>query len=738
MSASRAHLRTVSSDRIYQILKDLRIPPNAEFDPDMLRNIATFANADILVWGRYVKVGDQIRIDGTLQDLKRDQRAQLKIDAANEKDLHGTVDQLADLVRKNLSMSADVLNELKASSFQPSSTSVPALRDYNQSLQLLRDGKNLEAVKALQAAIKEDPQFALAYSRLAETDSTLGYDADAEQNSRKAVELSQTLPHAERYLIEANHARVMKDNKKAIQAYENLDKIFPDNADVQYALGTLHRETATFDKARTEFANILKTDPKNTKALWRMGVVEIMQDNAAGALKPLNQGLSQAVQVDNQEQTFAGLARYGRFLPPAQQARRGHAQLSAVHGDQQDALASSVFSPTAIRKWLRCRTTLGKPKDALASYTQALQILKEIGMKKEYGDTLIGRGVLYETWSDYDKALQDFKESLQIQRDADDQSYQAVCLNNIGGAYLAKGDTDNALIYLQQSLQLRQKLNDPEYIAETLTALGDVYSATGEYDKALNSVMSALDVSRKANNVKGAAGESRRIGLILQYQGRLGASVSALQDAVKGYRSADNRSLEMTESLTDLGSTLALAGRGDEAGKALDEAQGLVNDIKSDTLQAELLNAQGDLKFYGGDLKSARPLYEQALRAATKGQEKDKILRSKLNLGQLAIAEGRPQSAVADLQNIVKQADTLNLKYVSLSSAIEIDRATINSKDYARARQDFERDSAAAKSSAHASRAPGFTISSAKPFAWPEIRATPSPSTRRRFACSTS
>jgi eukaryotic-like serine/threonine-protein kinase len=687
---SRA-LRTVSPERIYQILKDLRIPPNTEFDPDMLRNIATFANADILVWGRYVKVGDQIRIDGALQDLKRDQRIQLKIDAASEKDLHGTVDQLADLVRKNLSMSADVLNELKASSFQPSSTSVPALREYNQSLQLLREGKNLDAVKSLQAAIKEDSQFALAYSRLAETDSALGYDAEAEQNSRRAVELSQTLPQAERYLIEANHARVMKDNQKAIQAYENLNKIFPDNADVQYALGTLYTGTAAYDKARTEFANILKTDPKNTKALWQMGVVEIMQDNAAGALKPLNEALSQAVQVDNQEQKSLVLLALGvsyRLLNKPDEAMRDYQQSMEI----SKRLGLKRILANGHSEMAQVQTTLGKPKDALASYTQALQILKEIGMKKEYGDTLIGRGVLYETWSDYDKALQDFKESLQIQRDADDQSYQAVCLSNIGGAYLAKGDTDNALIYLQQSLQLRQKLNDPEYIAETLTALGDVYSATGEYDKALNSVMSALDVSRKANNVKGAAGESRRIGLILQYQGRLGASVSALQDAVKGYRSADNRSLEMTESLTDLGSTLALAGRGDEAGKVLDEAQGLVNDLKSDTLQAELLNAQGDLKFYGGDLKSARPLYEQALRAATKGQEKDKILRSKLNLAQLAIAEGRSQSAVADLQSVVKQADTLNLKYLSLSSAVEIGRATINSKDYARARQDLERD----------------------------------------------
>ena len=104
-------------------------------------------------------------------------------------------------------------------------------------MQLLREGKNLEAVKSLQAAVKEDPQFALAYSRLADADSALGYDDDAEQASRKAVELSQQLPLAEKYLIEATHARIVKDNKKAIEAYENLSKTLPDNADVQYALG---------------------------------------------------------------------------------------------------------------------------------------------------------------------------------------------------------------------------------------------------------------------------------------------------------------------------------------------------------------------------------------------------------------------------------------------------------------------------------------------------------------------
>src|SRR3984885_1514826 len=297
-----AHLRTVSSDRLHQILKDLRIPPNSNFDPDALRHLAEYSNADMLISGQYAKFGDQIRIDAILQDLRRDRRVPLKIEAASEKDIPATVDRLAELIRNNLAVSSDVLKELKASSFQPTSQSVVALRDYNQGLQLLRDGKNLEAVKALQDAVKEDPQFALAYARLASADSDLGYDADAERYSRKALEFTQQLPIAEKYLIEAMHARIMKDNKKAVEAYENLAKTLPDNTDVEYSLGSLYVETGDYDKARQQFAKILQFDPNNVKALWQMGVVEIRQNNPQAALDPLTRGINLAIKVDNEVQ----------------------------------------------------------------------------------------------------------------------------------------------------------------------------------------------------------------------------------------------------------------------------------------------------------------------------------------------------------------------------------------------------------------------------------------------------
>jgi serine/threonine protein kinase/tetratricopeptide (TPR) repeat protein len=686
-----AHLRTISPDRLHQVLSDLRITPGTTIDPTMVGRIAEFSNADTVVWGQYAKFGDQIRIDATLLDLKHNRRAPLKIEAASEKEIPKTVDGLAELIRKNLAVSPDVLKELKASSFQPSSKSVPALRDYNQSVQMLREGKNLEAVKTLQAAIQEDPQFALAYSRLAETDSALGYDTDAEKYSRKALDLSQQLPMAEKYLIEANHARVMKDNKKGIEAYENLAKILPDSADVQYALGSLYVETGDNDKARAEFSKILQADPKNIKTLWQMGVVEIRNNNPQAALDPLNRGLSLAVQVDNQEQKALLLQALGvsyRLMNKPEEAMRNYQdsmEISRRLGLKR-LLAVSLVEMALVQE------SLGKPDMALASYGEALKLQNEIGIKKEVGDTLIDMGVVYQDRGQNDKALQAYKESLQIQRDTGDENYQALCLSNIGFVYLSKGDTDNAFTYFQQALQLREKLNIPGDIADSLHGMGQAYAATGQYDQALASYLKALELWRKVGDSRGAALGSHQIGLVFQYQGRFGAALSSMQDAVKSLRELKDYGIDTALILTDLGDTLARAGRGAEAYTPLQEAQGLARGLKNESLQAAILNAQGNVQLYRGDLKAAKGLYEQASRMASKGTEHGKVLVSKLSLAKVTLAEGRSQAAIRDLQSLSQEADKQGSKYLGLEASVDVAAAMVNNKDFSHARQELERE----------------------------------------------
>ena len=233
--------------------------------------MSDFSGADQLVSGQYAKFGDHIRIDATLRDLKQQRTVPLKAEAANEKGLLAAVDQLAHSIQGNLALSAEAVKELQATAFTPSTKSPQALRSYNEGIQLLRQGNNLEASKRFEACTKEDPDFALAYSRLAQTYASLGYDDKALDSSRKAVDLSQGLPPTERYLILANHAVISRDNQKAIESYEKLAKASPNDSELELTLAKLYEDSGSFDTAREHLAKIVARDPSNLLALLAAG-----------------------------------------------------------------------------------------------------------------------------------------------------------------------------------------------------------------------------------------------------------------------------------------------------------------------------------------------------------------------------------------------------------------------------------------------------------------------------------
>ena len=191
-----------------------------------------------------------------------------------------------------------------------------------------RDGKNLEAQKRFEGATKEDPNFALAFSRLAQTYSILGYDDEAEQAAKKAVTLSQDLPQTEKYLIAAVQAQISKHFPEAIKAYENLAKASPDNGDVQSALANLYEQAGGVTKASEYNQKILAANPNDITATLAMGRLAINSDKPQAALDPLNRALTLAIQFDNQERKAASLSLIRHRGPEDEQARRGATQLS--------------------------------------------------------------------------------------------------------------------------------------------------------------------------------------------------------------------------------------------------------------------------------------------------------------------------------------------------------------------------------------------------------------------------
>jgi tetratricopeptide (TPR) repeat protein len=684
-----AQLRTISSDRMHQVLSDLKITPGSDIDPGTIGRIAEFSNADTMVSGQYAKFDGKIRIDATVRDLKHQRTIPVKAEADNEKALPAAITQLAQTIQQNLSLSSDVLQDLRAKSFRPSSNSLPALRTYNEGLELARQGNHLEAAKRFEASVKDDPQFALAYSRLGQTYSSLRNDDRAKEYSQKAVDLSDKLPPPERYLIQANYAQVTNDYRKAIESYENLAKVSPEDADVRFHLGQLYESTGVYDKARTELAKVLAIDPKHVDALLTAGRAEIRMDNPKGSLDFLNRGLTLAVQLDNQDGKANILNAMGNAyeqLDKPQEALRNFQESLTI----KQTLGQKPGIALILGNIARVQASLGKPDDAYKSYQQAVKLQREIGDKKGLGGTLINLGALYGERGKYDDALNAYKEALQLQRDLGNESYQAVCLNNIGDVYLSKGQSSDALTYYERALELRKKANIPSEVGETLHNLGEASLKAGDYGQSLDYHLKALDLFRNSGDKSGAAIQSYSIGTIFEYQGRYGAALKSKEEALKTFRELNDRSFWMGEILSGYGNSLSEVGRYDEAQKNLTEAMSLAKELQNKTLIAQILNFQGDTFYYRGDIRAASDLFAQAIAASSADVEKDVALRSKYNAARCIVEEKRYQAAVAPLKAVIAEADAAGLKNISTEATLALAAALMNTRQYPAARKELD------------------------------------------------
>ncbi|MGA8491131.1 MAG: tetratricopeptide repeat protein [Terriglobales bacterium] len=683
-------LRTVSPDRLHQIFTDLRISPTTALDPTVIRRVADFSTADRVVWGQYAKFGDEIRIDASLQDLKSGVTVPLKADVPNEKDIPKAIDQLADSIRQKLALPDNVIKELKASSFQPTSQSVDALRDYNQGVGFQRDGKNLEAQKQFEAATKADPNFALAFSKLAQTYSTLGYDNQAEQSAQKAVLLSQKLPDAEKYLISAIQAQISKNYPEAIKAYENLAKASPDNTDVQSALAALYEEAGDLTKANQYNQAVLKSNPKDVTATLAVGRLAINSGKPQASFDSLNRALTLSVQLDNKEQKAASLhligLAYWRMNKPEDALRNYQEELAIWRQlGQKGGIALSL------NEMAKAQDVLGDSKSALSNFQQALAMRREIGDMRGLGDTLIDMGNFYDERGDHDQALKFYKEALQIQRDLGSERAQAICLNNIGAVYFEKAQYEDALTYYQEALQLREKANVPQDLVESVQNLAETSVRMGQYDQAVSQYMRALDLWRSMNDTRGAAIESYTLGTIFDYQGRFGAALDPMLGALKTFQELKDKTDWMVQIEGGYGEALTLAGRSDEASPYLNDALGLSRQLKNQGLESQILVFQGNVPYYRGDSKSAKALYEQALQAATRSKEPERILIAKVALAKISAQEESLQQAIGSFHKLMQEADDLGVPNVSVECSIYMAEAMIRNHDNEHAQQELER-----------------------------------------------
>ncbi len=683
-------VRLVSPSRLQQALRDLHISPETQLDLPLLKRIAEFTNATTVVYGQYSKFGDQIRINATVYDLKNDRTLDLKTDVPNEKEILAGLDSLATQVRASLSTDPDVEKDLKAHSQFVLTKSVPALRAYDEALQLSRSGKEQDAATKFEEAVADDPNFAFAYSKLALSYHSLGFDDKADIASRRAMTLSESLPAKEKYRIEANHAVITNDTAKGIAAYEKLTAANPDDIDAQMALAGLYEQTSNYDEARKRLAKVRAADSKNVDALLASGRVEVSAGNEQAGLEFLNSAYSLATQFGNEEAKASIELQMGAAYQGLNQPQEALKNFNAAL-EIRKRLGLQKGVASALNMIARLQDKMGNTSEALANYKESLAGFQKIGDRRNTAIILMNLGDYYLNHAQYEDALKSTNEALTIFRDLNDEAHQAISLMNLGSIRTYMENFQDAMPYYQQAYQIQERLKLTDDMAESLHDMGETNVYLGQYETAIKQYLQALDIRRTSNDLSGVASNSSSLGALYAEQGKYGQALSALQEAVKDYQQANDHTWMSVEATARYGNVLSEVGRWDEGQAALEQAVKLAPDAKNDVVLAQALNYLGDSYFYRGDYAAARPQYERAMQVATRAKNREFLTVSKFNLAKLDVMQNRAAAAIPVLKKLTEDTETVGLKALSVQVSVCLAQALLATGKPQDAQQELDR-----------------------------------------------
>jgi tetratricopeptide (TPR) repeat protein len=142
---------------------------------------------------------------------------------------------------------------------------------------------------------------------------------------------------------------------------------------------------------------------------------------------------------------------------------------------------------------------MGRLRDAVRPYAEALVIYRRLGIKRLQAHTLNSMGIVARSLGEYEDALGLLRRSLKLEQQINDRFRVGRKLCHLGLTYAEVGDLERALYHLRQAAQVSHQLRDRSGMEETLTGLAEVLLAAGAQEE----VTSTLD---KAARVRGDGG----------------------------------------------------------------------------------------------------------------------------------------------------------------------------------------------------------------------------------------
>jgi len=673
--AAGEKLRTVPGESVARTKLDLSLPDAESLASDTLDRVRRNLGSDFVVLGSYLAltegVNSEIRLDVRLQDTAKGETVATISETGIENDLLLLVSRSGARLREHLGAGGVPPDE--SDGIQASVPSNPeAMRLYAQGLDKLRTFDALAARDLLTHAVTADPSFPLAHSALAKAWQTLGYDANAAQESKTALQLAAKLPREEHLLVEARYYESIAGWDKAVDTYHTLFGAFPDNPEYGIGLALAQARAGKGKDALATLAALAQAQDDPRIDLARAEAATTLSDNqlqrdagesAAAKAEKLGAKLLQGRALALECRALANLSEFDKATRVCEDGRRIYSE-SGDRGGLARMLHAMAETPL--------------DQDDLATaeklYRQALSLTQAIGDKHGNGRELGNLAIIYQERGDFANALAVEKEALQNFQESGDKAGIAVVTGNLGTLFHHQGRLREALKYYETSRAESNAVGNKSSAAVAMANMAEVLRLKGDLSTALKMCRQALTMQRELGQKYYAADNLGYIGEILRQQGDLDGARSHFLEALTLQE-------QIAEKGAAAGTRLALAELSWESGKIAEAealargALGTLQELKdsdgqmaAESVLARLLLAQGKIGQARESLAAALPLAEKS---------RDLVQRTPIAIDHVYVlaAEKNFNAAEQLARQTIAQARKLGLVQYQLEATLALGEA---------------------------------------------------------------
>jgi tetratricopeptide (TPR) repeat protein/tRNA A-37 threonylcarbamoyl transferase component Bud32 len=245
-------INVLDGNTIYSILKKLNLDEAKKYTKEDLLKVANEGGATHTLSGSLMKAGPNILLTLSLQKpITKEVLNPISFKCRSEEDIISKVDEAAGKIKSDLDLSPEqIAGDIDKEVGKITTSSPQAYKFYLQGREFHNQGEYEQSIAVMEKAIALDPEFAMAYYRMAADYNESGNPEKAKACLQKALEWSDRASERERYLIQGYFSS-MSDTTvfQAIATYTKLLELYPEDFLGSMSLASVYCWWEEWDKA---------------------------------------------------------------------------------------------------------------------------------------------------------------------------------------------------------------------------------------------------------------------------------------------------------------------------------------------------------------------------------------------------------------------------------------------------------------------------------------------------------